>query len=343
MNDRYRLYGALGSPYAAKMRAILRYRHLPFDWVPADFYWAPDYTSPPPEIADVEPAIIPVLWFPHDGSYRTDSTVLAYHLEGLHSERSLIPDDPGQAFLSHLLEDMGDEWGVKMAFQLRWGNELDNEFTSRMVLGEILGFAADEATVTAAAKQFRDRQVGRMPYVGCTPYNAPLIEETYRRALDIVSMLPGTSPFFFGTRPGLADFGWYGALFTLSRDPTPGETMRRRSHATCRWVQLLDEASGVSGDWLDPSAPTPAPVMEMLRLAADVYLPFLQANEKAYREGEEMVNFSALGMPFEQGTFRYQVKCFQWLKDEYAALEGAPRERVTRVLDETGCLAALRG
>lgn len=338
-SQRYRIYGAIGSPYAAKMRAILRYRRLPFDWIAAGQRWAPSYIAPPPEIEAVRPAVVPVVWFPHDGSYRPDSTVQAYVLEELlPDERSLQPDDPGHAFLSHLLEDMGDEWGVKIAFQYRWGNASDNDFTSRVICGEILGFGTDEATVSAAAKEFRERQIGRMPLVGCTPENQALIEQTYFRVLDAVNLLPGESPFLFGTRPALADFGWFGALFTCSRDPTPAQIMVERSHAAYRWVQILDEASGIEGAWRDPMQPLPKATMALLRLAGQVYLPFLAANAAAAEGGQEMFSVSALGETHRQGTFRYQVKCFNWLRQEFADLEGAAREHTEAILAETGCL-----
>jgi hypothetical protein len=71
MNNTYRLIGMIGSPYSMKMRAILRYRHIPFQWVLKNQKVSED-------VAHVKPPIIPVLQFPEDDSYHLDSTPLIY-------------------------------------------------------------------------------------------------------------------------------------------------------------------------------------------------------------------------------------------------------------------------
>ncbi|WP_316398732.1 glutathione S-transferase N-terminal domain-containing protein [Bradyrhizobium sp. 33ap4] len=341
MENRYQLYGVLGSPYAAKLRALLRYRQIPFDWVPAGFDWAPSYYRVRPELSGIEPRIIPTLRFP-DGSFHVDSTVIAYELEQLHSKRSIIPGDAGLAFLSDLIDDMGDEWVLKIAFHYRWGNEEDRNYTNRLILGELLGGGVPQKTIVAAANEFRDRQMSRMPLVGCTPLNAPLIQKTYDIILDAIASLRERSAFLFGSRPSLGDFGLFGAMFTCRNDPTPGGIMRRSSPGTLDWLYALDEGSGIEGDWVDPAAIDEG-VKQLLRLAGDVYLPFLQANETAVEYQASVVEMEALGFPFRQAPFKYQAKCFRVLRDKFRKLEGAARARTVSILEETGCLKAFVG
>ncbi len=350
MTARYRLFGSIGSPYALKMRALLRYRRIPFDWVPASLDWVPEELDREPvskaaqgEIAHVRPPVIPVLWFPEDGSYRNDSTRLAEELEARHRERSVVPGDPGLAFLSHLLEDMADEWGVKIAFQYRWGHAADAALKSRVVAAELLGGGFDEATQLAAGEHFAARQQSRMALVGCTPGNRPLIEAVYGRLLDIMQRQQEESLFLFGSRPALADFGWYGELVSLATDPSSTAIMAARAPATYQWLQALDDASGVDGDWIDPEAPLPAPLMDFVGLAAEVYLPFLAANAAAIEAGEAGFSYRALGLDYAQEVFRYQAKCYQWLREEFAALAGPARRRTESVLEATGGLNLLRG
>ncbi len=348
MTGRYRLFGSIGSPYALKMRALLRYRRIAFDWVPASLDWVPQDLGRPPaseaarrEIAQVRPPVIPVLWFPDDGIYRNDSTRLAYELETRHAERPAIPADPGLAFLSHLLEDMADEWGVKIAFHYRWGDERNAAFKSRIVAAELLGGGFDEATQLRSARHFAQRQQGRMALVGCTPENAGLIETVFLRVLDIMQALPETSLFLLGGRPTLADFGWFGELVSLATDPGSAAVMATRAPAAFQWLQALDDASGIDGDWIDPAAPLSPPLVDFLRLAGRVYLPFLAANAAAIEAGEDTFEYQALDQPFSQGTFKYQAKCYTWLREELAALEGPARARTEAVLEETGCLELL--
>jgi hypothetical protein len=57
----------------------------------------------------LRPNLIPVLQYP-DGSFRGETTTLAYDLEARHPDRSVIPDDKAVAFVCDLLEDLADEW-----------------------------------------------------------------------------------------------------------------------------------------------------------------------------------------------------------------------------------------
>ena len=87
--ERYRLIGSTGSPYALKLRAILRYRRLPFDWVLMT-------KALREETSDVRPNLIPLLRFPAEDQYRTDTTFLAHALEERHpGSRSNPTGRPG--------------------------------------------------------------------------------------------------------------------------------------------------------------------------------------------------------------------------------------------------------
>ena len=48
---------------------------------------------------------------------------------------------------------------------------------------------------------------------------------------------------------------------------------------------------------------------ELVRIAAAVYAPFLAANAAAAEAGAETFRMEAMGLPYEQGVFKYQLKC----------------------------------
>lgn len=329
MASGYRLIGANPSPYSVKLRAVMRYRCLPFTWE-----WR--NTKNLAETRDVKPQVIPILQYP-DGSFHVDSTPLIYDLERRHPGiRSVIPDDPGQAFLAHLIEDMADEWGTKIMFHYRWHYGADQAFASNWIAGERF-HEEGGAQVAKFAATIGERQIGRMPIVGCTPENLPVIEETYRRVLGAFDAGIADVPYLFGTRPSLADFGWFGQLWQCAMDPTPSGVMRAAAPRVLPWLLRLDDAGGIEGTWDAPTAPLRRATMELLRLAGEVYLPFLLANAAAIQAEQESFSVTLLGRPFAQSTFRYQLKCLQWLRDEFAALVGPPRERALASLRESGC------
>ncbi|MCC7266284.1 MAG: glutathione S-transferase, partial [Caulobacteraceae bacterium] len=145
--------------------------------------------------------------------------------------------------------------------------------------------------------------------------------------------------YFFGSRPSRAEFALYGQLSQLIVDPTPNDLLRATAPYTARWIMHVDDLGGIEGKWA--VAPASKGVEALLRLAGEVYLPFLVANAEAFGRGAETLSFTALGETYSQGVFRYQVKCLQALRAAYAGLDGAARERVDPLLLETGCLPFL--
>jgi glutathione S-transferase len=269
-----------------------------------------------------------------------DSTPLAWALEREHRERSIVPADPVQAYLSDLLEDFADEWVTKMMFHYRWYYAADREFAQNWIVTS-RDPVMPAAQRQAAMQAFNDRQVGRMAMVGCTEQNRPIIEESYRRVLDTLDAHLRTTPFLFGSRPSLADFGLYGQLQILSVDPTPMAEMRARAIDVYCWLLRLDDASGIEGAWSDPAAPLPAPLKTLLKHCGETYLPFLAANLKALQDGGVEVALDLMGRRYAQAPFRYQAKCYDALRKKHAALPADVRERLDPVLDGAGCLGYL--
>ena len=327
--ERYQLYGGGGSPYSQKMRAILHYRRLPFDWVQI----TPAIRS---QIKHDGPPVIPVLRLPEDQSLHVDSTPLAFLLEERHSDRSIIPDDPAMAFVCHLIEDMADEWVTKMMFHYRWDLEIDQLYSSRQIISDNApGLRGDD--LKQAAEAIRLRQVGRMPLVGCTEQNKPIIESSFHELLAILDTFATRDEFIFGTRPSLADFGLFGQLKTLASDHTSMLIMRNTVPSVYDWVRRLDDSSGIEGEW-HWFAGMRAAVRELLQFSARYYLPFLQANANAHAEGVDTLTVDLAGRTFEQPTFNYQVKCYDRLRK---LLHNEQTDSLRELLAETGCLEYL--
>lgn len=317
----YTLFGALGSPYSQKLRALLRYRRIPHLWV--------DGAAAREAMGQVRAPVIPVLQYP-DGHFDNDSTPVIYDLEARHPERRVVPDDPGQAFIAHLIEDFADEWLTKAMFGYRWLAEIDQIQMSRwLAFDNLKGGGLDRSQ--AFAEQFRARQVGRMAMVGCTAENFPLIEASTRAVLAALEAHVVNRHCLFGTRPSLAEFGLFGQLSQLGTDPTPQAMMRADFPYTYRWLAHVDDMSGIEGAWEPGFAPV---VAELVRIAGAVYVPFLRANERAAEAGAETFRMEALGLPYEQGVFKYQIKALRELRSRYAALNEAAKDAVDPLLGQ---------
>ncbi|GAC1339713.1 MAG: glutathione S-transferase family protein [Beijerinckiaceae bacterium] len=333
MEKRYRLIGSTASPYAIKLRALLRYRRIPFDWVIMT-------RALRKETAHLRPNLIPVLQYP-DGSYRGETTTLAYDLETRHRDRSVIPEDEAVTFVCDLLEDLADEWAVKPLFLYRWWEQEDQVYVSRWASEE---WSVSDAETGSAEEieQFRQRQISRMDILGATAENKPLLEDSFRRILAAFEPHVGMNKYLFGSRPSLADFAWFGQLSEMATDPTPMRIVREKAPFTDHWVRRLDDASGVDGVWYPRETALAGMTEALLKIAGELYLPFLIANAAAFAEGLERLEINVWGLRYALAPFKYQVKCLQRLRDKFAALEGEHRLALRPVLERTGCWEHLR-
>ena len=330
------LAGAYGSPYSLKMRAVLRYRRLPFRWVLRDSRWD-DLVKP-------SVLLLPAISFPDaDGAYpeaMVDSSPQIARLEAMTGERSLMPVDPAVAFLDLLVEDYADEWVTKAMYHYRWFYEecVDKAGTQ---LPLTIDQQMDPDLLARSRAFIIDRQQGRMALVGSTEENRPVIESSYERLCDLLEEHLAGTPFLFGRRPGRGDFGLFGQLSQLVLwDPVSARVALARAPRLVNWVMATDDlgwlpAAGDDG-WDGPGALAPT-VPRLLEEIGRTYVPFLLANDAARRSGAEEVVCEIGGRPFRQAPFGYQVKCLAWLREAYAALEGPVRASVDGLLDGTGC------
>ncbi|MFT5204695.1 MAG: glutathione S-transferase [Candidatus Aldehydirespiratoraceae bacterium] len=327
--------GAFSSPYSLKMRAVLRYRHIPFRWILKDSKWD---TFPPGNVP-----VIPVLIFAgDDGDYTetlVDSSPQILRLEQDFADRSLMPTDPALAFIDGLIEDFADEWVTKMMYHYRWAYDEDIEKAGTLLpLDQNLQL--DDVTHETFHDFIIERQVGRRALVGSTPQNQPIIEASFGRVLDILQKHFEHNDFLLGDRPGRGDFALYGQLKPLLWwDPTPTAIAVERSPKTIMWVDRVDDLSWWPNEnegWAAPHALS-GTTRDLLTEAGRSYTPFMLANAAALEAGDDEVVCEIAGQEYRQAPFKYQAKCLRWLRDAYAALDDASRASVDEVLAGTGC------
>jgi len=336
-DERIALMGAPGSPYTRKMLAVLRYRRIPYRFLISGGRQAA--AMPEPRVR-----LLPTFFLPGPSGHleaMTDSTPIIRRLERDYSGRSLIPDDPGLAFVDELIEDYADEWLTKATFHYRWTYRDDIDKAS-VILPCWRNHAITDEALDQVARTISERQIGRLGVVGSNLVTGPVIEASYRRFLEAFEAHLTLQPFLLGARPGAGDFAVYGQLTQLAQfDPTPMALTTEIAPRVSAWVGLMEDQSGLepeAGDWmrLDSAPPT---LFAVLREIGRVYPPVMLANATALAAGATRVETEVDGRPWTQTPFAYQAKCLQWLRSAYAALPPSSRNDVDALLTHTGCAA----
>lgn len=343
MTDVYQIFGGPGSPYSHKLRSVFRYRRIPHTWkVPQGGFSGggalgsdrgsdqgnDQRDAGTNDLAKAGKGVVPVVKYP-GGEYKADSTPIIFELERLHEGRSVIPPNRGLAFLCHLIEDMADEFLPIPMFHFRWTD--DQVWCSRRQMFGWMGAISDD-DLGERAQAFLDRQFGQLKRVSDASQRESM-QRAYDRFLVVMEEQLRHELFLFGTRPSLADFGIYGQLTQYAVDPGVCNQMKASAVRTYQWTHLVDDLSGIEGDWFAPEEVLTDHFAAFLRYTAEFYLPM--AERLVAGAGTDHLKGAANGV-------HYRVKTFLSLKQELAALDSAERECVEPILKDTGCWEALQ-
>ena len=329
--------GSPGSPYTRKMLGVLRYRRIPYRFLPSG---GPALAGlPAPKVR-----LLPTFYLPNSGGEMeavVDSSPIIRRLENDITGRSVVPNDPGLAFLDTLIEDYADEWLTKAMFHYRWSYEADIRQAAR-ILPLWMDLCTDNETLAARGRMFSERQIGRLHVVGSNPTTGPVIEASYRRFLKVFEAHLTSLPYLLGARPGSGDFGVFGQLTQLAHfDPTPAALTLEIAPRVHAWVSLMEDRSGLEPadeDWISLTDP-PDTLLAILSEIGRVYPPVMLANARAVANGETVVHTEVDGQAWVQPPFPYQAKCLTWLREAHAGLPAVDRSRVNELLNISNLIA----
>lgn len=215
------------SPFCDKIRRVLNFKGL-------------DYTIR--EVKLLEPgrlkAVSPSGKFPvldYHGRTIPDSTAIAHYLEQAHPMPSLIPRDPREAALCHILEDWADEslYFIEMTMRLAWPNNakrwLPELVKHESGLGKRLGMAFAPSVVRS---QSRAQGTGRK-------HKDAVVADVERHFQALDALLAGR-PFLAGDALSLADISVYAQIACI-KETEEGAPLIARFPGLLVWFHRVGE------------------------------------------------------------------------------------------------------
>lgn len=322
------LYGPEVSYFTGKLEAVIRFMELPYRRIAK---------GPVGDLARATGvAQVPGLRLA-DGRWLTDSTPIIAWLDERYPDRCVIPRDPVVAFFSRLLEDYADEWLWRPGMHYRWDYPEGAHLLSRVLVDE----AAREVPLPAFLKRHLIRSRQRTLFTrgdGVTAATWDHVEKIYLDSLVHLGAILETRPYLLGTRPSLADFGFFGPMFRhFGMDPTSARIMRETAPAVYEWTaRVWNARDSVTGGELLGHVPDDwGPILDSIGSA---YLPYLCANAEAWKAGRSHFDIDIEGAPYRRiRTARYRVWCLEELRRHFHDL-AEPQQQEARVqLEAHGC------
>lgn len=324
----YRLFGMEVSPYSVKVRALLRHKQLPHEWV---------LRSRANEAAFREKAkvpLIPLLVTP-EGEGLQDSTPLLDLLETRHPERGVTLADPLCELLARALEEAADEWLIKPMFHYRWNYAADREDAALRIARASVDPGTDPAPF---AQLIGGVLMSRRDGLGCSDHNGALFESLLATGAALLDRHLATRPWIFGGQLSLADLGLGSMYYELLSDPTPAGRLAHLKHLRDWAARSMDPQDGQgAAEPLSSLLPTLQPLLR--HELSDGYLPWAAANAEAAASGHDSVSVTlGNGETLAQPVQKYTLKSWNALRQRAQALSSESRHQLTELLGDAARL-----
>lgn len=278
----YRVYGMSQSYFTRKLSGYLDFKDIP--------YRLRRFAGGNPAARKAGwPGAMPVVMTPV-GEFMWDTTAMIHHLELRFPEPRVLPADPVLQFLDYVLEDALDEWFYRAAVGSRWfyeqnhrvgGWELARDATHEVIVAGDRAYDVVKAHVTATCEPF-----------GVTGGNIDSwIGEILRPWMRVTGAHLASYAYFFGARPSLADFAFFG-----------GNAAHFINDPLCRrWVdedapsivshthRLMEPEDQEFGEWMTPGE-VPETMIAILAELGRFYLPWVS---RAAVEGKAEIVFAS--------------------------------------------------
>lgn len=329
MKTPYTLYKSDISYFSGKLEAYLRYKGVEHKTVDVDRHTMDRIA----EITGIKkmPAIES-----SDGLWLFDTTPTIQWLEDQFPTPSVVPDDPALKFIALLIEDYGDEWLWRPAMWWRWMPRISSWSLGRYIAHEYFPriFAAP------AGWYFARRQ--RKEWLwddGMTKENSDQIRDMFHDELAFMEQILEQQPFFLGSHPSLADFGYFGSMFRhFGNDYDPAHVIRNTAPNTHEWLGRLWNTKPhklpEKQEWLWPEPELWSPLLKRI---GDDYLPYLHQNAMAFKADAERFDYKSKNFELNNSkTTNYRVWCRENLQRAFAELGDADKERVTSLFTQAG-------
>lgn len=307
------VYGTTCSYYTGKIEAYLRAKGIAYRLEPfsdSNLRRCARYTG----VMQIPQVECP------DGTWLVDTTLIIDHFETRLPQPALRPAVPAVAFVSLLLEDYADEWLWRPAMHYRWSFAE----TAHLMSAWLAEHLAERRVPMWLKRQFwLRRQYGTfVKGDGVSPETRAAVEASYLETLDALERIFRARPYVLGERPTDADFGFFASMFRhFFSDPAPARVMRERAPGVHEWVARMWNARPERFASAPLPASVPADVAPLLEAVRSVYLPYLDANARAYAEGRARVRYQVQGVTFDEPVKPYRVWCRDRLRRRLVELD----------------------